>query len=137
MGVGKRIVLAMLALILVACSGKPSDSEVERLFSEQNKTFGLDKILGFEHVHRINGYEQEGQRYIVEMQFDVVMKMGYQEVVEELRRDAPDTFMGRAQLDHNLEVLDKEYGRFQKGDRFTKKRQMALQRTEAGWVLVR
>jgi len=134
---GRWVVSALLALTLVGCSNKPSDAEAERLFGEQNASLNVAEIFRFENARRINGYEQDGKRYVVEMQFEVVTKMDYEEVVDALRRDTPDNFLARAQLTHNIEILEKEYGRFKKGDRFTKKRPMVLQRAESGWVLAK
>lgn len=132
---GRWVVGALIVLALAGCSSKPSDAEAMRLFSEQNASMNVLDIFSFENVRRVNGYEQDGQRYIVEMQFDIVTKMDFQQVVEVLQRKTPDSMFGRAQLSHNLEVLEKDFGQFKKGDRFTKKRPMLLQRTEAGWSL--
>lgn len=132
---GRWVVWASLALTLAACSSKPSDAEAERLFGEQNASLNVAEIFAFENVRRVNGYAQDGQRYVVEMQFDVVTKMDYEAVVIELRRKTPGNFLATAQLSHNLETLEKEFGHFKKGDRFTKKRPMVLQRAESGWTL--
>ncbi|TXI24955.1 MAG: hypothetical protein E6Q67_01765 [Roseateles sp.] len=134
MGIARRLFLALFALSLAACSGKPSDSEATRLFNEENQRLGLADLFDIENAKRVNGYEKEG-RYVVEMQFDVVVKMDYQEMVDALTRKAGDDFLARGQLNANIEVLQREYGKFTKGQRFTKKRPMVLQRTEAGWAL--
>jgi hypothetical protein len=131
----RRMVLAMLALLLTACSGKPSDAEVVLLFAEDNKRLDVAWLFDFANVKRINGYEQDRQHYVVVMEFDVIARMGYEETVEGLRRRSGDSFFARQQLSLNLATLQKEFGEFKKGQRFTKERPMLLQRTEAGWQL--
>ena len=84
---------------------------------------------------RVNGLEQDGHRYAVEMQFDLVARMDSDEMVIQLTQKAGTDFFSRARLTSDLEVLRREFGVFQKGKRFSKKRPMLLQRTEAGWIL--
>lgn len=134
MAIARLLILALLALSLAACSSKPSDSEATRLFNEENQRLGVADLFDIENAKRVNGYEKDG-RYVVEMQFDIVPKMDYQQMVDDLTRKAGDNFLARAQLNSNIEVLQREYGKFTKGQRFTKKRPMLLQRTEAGWAL--
>lgn len=135
MAVLRSMGMMVLSLLLAACSGKPSDSEAERLFAEQNKQLGFAELFAVENVKRINGFEQDGQRYVVEMQFDLVARMSSEEIAANLNRKAGTDFFARARLTSDLEVLQREYGVFNKGQRFTKKRPMVLQRTEAGWAL--
>lgn len=127
--------LVLLSLLLAACSGKPSDAEAERLFAEQNKQLGFEELFDVENVKRVNGFEKEGQRYVVEMQFDLVARLSSDDIVVNLIQRAGGDFFAKARLNSDIETLKREYGVFQQGQRFTKKRQMVLQRTEAGWAL--
>jgi len=131
----RRLVLALVALPLVGCSGKPSDAEALRLFSEDNKRIQALEFFEIENPKRINGYEKEGL-YILEIQFDLIAKLDAQDLVDALTRQAGPSFFGQQQLSSDLQALKREFGTtFKKGERFTKKRPVVLRRTEAGWAL--
>ena len=49
----RRMCWVLLSLLLAACSGRPSDSEAERLFAEQNKQLGFAELFDFENVKRV------------------------------------------------------------------------------------
>ncbi len=134
MTVFRWVTLLLVSLLLAACSGKPSDAEAERLFAEQNKQLGIAELFDIENVKRVNGFEQ-GQRYVVEIQFDLVARMSSDEMVIRLTEKAGTEFFAKARLNSNLEALRSEFGTFEKGKRFTKKRSILLQRTETGWAL--
>lgn len=131
----RRLTLALFALPLAACSGKPSDAEAVRLFGEDNKRLKALQFFDIENPKRVNGYERDGY-YVIEMQFDIIPKLDSDELTVALTEMAGTSFFGRQQLVEDLAVLKREYGTFKKGQRFTKTRPVVLRRTEAGWALV-
>lgn len=130
----RHLTFALLALALAGCSNKPGDADALRLFEEDNRRLKVDDLFAFENPRRVNGYEQ-GQFYVVEMGFEVVAKVDYDEAVVELASKGGGDLFLKMRADHELQVLQTEFGKFSKGQRFTKKRPMALKRTEAGWAL--
>ena len=131
----RHLTLALAVLALAGCSNKPGDADALRLFEEDNRRLKVDDLFAFENPRRVNGYEQ-GQYYVIEMEFEVVAKVAYDEAVAELARKAGGDLFSKMSMDHDLQVLQNEFGKFSKGQRFTKKRPIALKRTEAGWALV-
>lgn len=135
MAIARRVVLTLLALSLAACSSKPSDAEALRLFNEEQKGFNSLGLFDVENVQRVNGYEKDAQHYVVEMQFDLITKTEFQEAVEKLTPKTGDDFTVRNERSAIIDFLKREFGTFKKGQRFTKKKPIVLQRTEAGWAL--
>lgn len=124
-------------LALVGCSGKPSDDEAVRLFKGRSPQFKSEQRFDIDDVRRINGYENDSPYHVVELQFDLVARVSYEELVDELTKKAGGDFIAVTTLrDQMIPALDKESGRFTKGQRLTgRTKKMLLRRTESGWAL--
>ncbi len=129
----KNIFLFITLLLLIGCSEKPSQSEIEKLINEK---FYSNELYDVENLKKVNGY-QHNNTYVVELEYDMVFKLSLRDLAEEAKKMSQEErqaallsgFMG----EQSLFLIRALFGDFKKGDRFNKKEEVTLINTEKGW----
>ncbi len=129
----KRALTALfLAMLLTACSGKPSVDELQQLVSIELNATGSDAIYTIENFTKINGYEKDDRHYVAEVSYDLVFRKGLQDVAVEAEQ-APGGPLEKMTQGMGLMTLGLLYGDFKAGDRLPQKKAITLIKTENGW----
>ncbi|MEW6765106.1 MAG: hypothetical protein AB1344_04890 [Pseudomonadota bacterium] len=120
------------AVLLTACSGKPSVDELEKLVSIELNATGGDAIYTIENFTKVNGYEKDDRHYVAEVSYDLVFRKSLQDVAVEAER-APGGPLDKMTKGMGLVTLGLLYGDFKAGDRLPQKKALTLIKTENGW----
>ncbi|MBI3346931.1 MAG: hypothetical protein HY020_06935 [Burkholderiales bacterium] len=128
-------VACALLLVLSGCSSKPSDGDAARAFNELT-TNEPPRNFTVENVRRVDGYLRDDGLYVVKVQYDMVATADYEQVVKTLGDDAGDDDLKRWYQEVSaLPAMEQKFGKFRKGQRFTRTTELLLRRSEAGWSL--
>ncbi len=120
----KLLLLLPFLLILGGCPGKPSESEIEKLFLDQQANNAFNNYYEIDNFSKTNGIEQGENTYIAEVTYDIVFKKSSDDIRNEL---GPWNSM-------KLLVLA-GIGIFPKGFRNNLSGNLTLVRSENGWIL--
>jgi hypothetical protein len=132
----KRLAAALLAtLFLWGCSGKPGDDEIESLVRNGVLSEGLGDLFRLENFTRTNGFRESDNVYIVDVEYDLVFRKGFVEVVREIRADPAGPQYGIFGSKLILTAIQSGFGQFEAGDRIHKAEKITLHDTEKGWRL--
>ncbi|TQV63271.1 MAG: hypothetical protein FNT29_07450 [Halothiobacillaceae bacterium] len=121
-----------LAVLLTACSGKPSINELQRLVAADLGATGPQAIVRVENFSKDNGYAKDDRRYVAEVSYDLVFQKGLQDVAVQAQ-NAPGGPLEKMGKGMGLMTLGLLYGDFKAGDRLPQKKKVTLIRTENGW----
>lgn len=141
------LILAMLLLWLAACTDRPGSSEIKTQVLPLLAEESVRDIIEIENLHKTNGYEAGGNRYTVDIAYDIVFKVSFAQLKREAlpKKDVTknmgqsmDGFVeGLTGLASGVALLGLGaiYGDFNVGDRFSKQDRLEFIKSEQGWVL--
>jgi hypothetical protein len=124
-----------LTLLLAACTGKPSDSDIE----EQIVAFMMNDDLSRDFVsinsiEKINGFEKNSNTYIAVVRYEIEFKKSLDDFRETLTSRSGD-ILERMQVNIAVGVLKRQYGNFSAGQKMEETREFTFINTDNGWVL--
>jgi len=74
----KIVPVLLIFLLLVACSGKPGDAQIENALNQKMTEFGLDKGFKIKNLKRTNGFEENKNTYIADVSYEIeYIKSGF------------------------------------------------------------
>lgn len=132
-------VLILFLSIVSGCSGKPDSSYIE---NEVKKVFGsvsLDKVTELKKFTKINGFEKDQNTYIVEVSYDILLKVSARDFFAKLKElDAPNK-MVRPMLPMYMvaeQVTSAIFGEnFKAGELRNVAQKLTLIKTDNGWMV--
>jgi len=124
--------IVMLTGLLAACSGKPSDGELQQLLANELDAEGPHAIYTIENFHKVNGYMKDDRRYVAEVTYDLVFTKGIKDIAAEAEQQ-PGGPLEKIGKGMGLMTLGLMYGDFKAGDRLPREQAMNLIKTEQGW----
>lgn len=131
----KTGIIVLLAFFVGACSGVPDDREVERLVRENLLSDGLGDLFALENFRKTNGFQESDNVYIVDVEYELVFRKSFVDVVREIRADPTGPQYGLFGSKLILTAIESNFGQFETGDRISKQEKIRLHRTEKGWRL--
>lgn len=133
----KRILILLgLSFFLVACSGKPSVSELEKLVAIELKANTPQAIFSIENFKKTDGLQQDAQHYSADVSYELVFNKSLQDIATQAQQ-APGGAMDKLGAGMNLVSLTLLYGDFKVGDRLPRQQTLLLVKSENGWRLAR
>ena len=133
----KRILTVLgLSLFLLACSGKPSTSELEKLVTVELKANTPQAIYSIENFKKLDGMAQDATHYSADVSYDLVFNKSLQDVATQAQQ-APGGALDKLGAGMNLVSLSLLYGDFKAGDRLQRQQTLNLVKSENGWRLAR
>ena len=133
----KRILTVLgLSLFLLACSGKPSTSELEKLVAVELKANTPQAIYSIENFKKLDGMAQDATHYSADVSYDLVFNKSLQDVATQAQQ-APGGALDKLGAGMNLVSLSLLYGDFKAGDRLPRQQTLNLVKSENGWRLAR
>ena len=128
--------LALVSAALLGCSPSlPEDSKIESLVREKALSEGFDDLFGFEAFVKTNGFRESENVYIVDVEYDLVFRKSFIDVVREIRQDPTDQRYGPLGSRFLLAAIQSNFGQFEVGDKLHKREKLRLHNTEQGWLL--
>jgi hypothetical protein len=100
-----------LAVLLTACSGKPSINELQQLVAADLGATGPQAIVRVENFSKDNGYAKDDRRYVAEVSYDLVFQKGLQDVAVQAQ-NAPGGPLEKMGKGMGLVTLGLLYGVF-------------------------
>lgn len=133
----KILPIALSALLLAACSGGPSEAEVEQQIVAHELKGMNAKVLDIDDFEKVNSYKDTPNTRVVEVSYDVVFKIGVDEIdtmIKEARlaRSASAWTLARYATD-----LQGTYGYKRKGDKVHMSKEYRFRETDNGWQMTR
>jgi len=125
-----------LSFFLLACSGKPSVSELEKLVAIELKANTPQAIYTIENFKKIDGMAQDAQHYSADVSYELVFNKSLQEIADAAGQ-APGGPLDKLGTGMNLITLSLLYGDFKAGDRLPRQQSLHLVKSENGWRLAR
>ena len=119
----KKIILLIMAVlfILAGCSTKPSADQIKELLFDK-----VDyKIFDVQHFTKVNGFWKNNNTYVADVNYDIIFKVGLDDI-------KPEGGIGAAIF---LVLLERQYGRFKKGDTRKRSQEITLIKKEKGWAI--
>lgn len=123
----------VLMLILLGCSGKPSDVEIESLFVENLLKDGGEQLFQIDNFEKTNGFEKDSKNYIADVKYDLVFVKSLSEISERLVLESKHNILNSLGAGIGLLSLKVQYGNFKAGHRITKEEKVTFIKTEKGW----
>jgi hypothetical protein len=118
--------LSVMIIFLFGCSSRPSDSQIEKLMFGDNN----DQIFRIDKFAKTDGFQKDDKSYTVDVQYNVVFKMGRKEIESAIGRDS--NLIGS--LVANL-ALYLQFGDFDKGATYLVNKKVSLIKKESGWAI--
>jgi hypothetical protein len=131
----KFISIALLAVLLSACSGLPEDKAIETMLRDSILSDGLGDLFVLENFTKTNGFRESDNVYIVDIEYDLVFQKSFNEVMREIRADPTGPQYGMFGSKLVLAAIQSNFGQFDAGDRIHKEDKVTLHKTEKGWQL--
>ena len=135
----KRLFLLILfAVFLSACTGVvPKDKEIESLVRDNLLTDGLGDLFVMKNFKKVNGFRENDNVYIVDVEYDLEFRKSFIDVVKEIRADPTGPQYGMFGSKLVLSAIQSNFGQFDVGDKIHKVEKVRLHNTENGWQLAR
>lgn len=144
----RRIVILAICIVLSACSGKPSVSQIREQVLEQIVTDSNRELIAISDFDKTNGFEKDQNTYVVNIKYKVTFKKSLQELARDLQQDAKSgSPTGNTAVDKQLNdvggalagigiiAMGFQYGDFRAGDSFEKTDKVVFIKTDNGWRL--
>lgn len=139
----RQFSIALLLLIMTACSGKPGDAEVETQVLPLLIPENMQQIAEIKNLRKSNGFEVNDNTYAVDIDYDLVFKKSYAELAKPVdaamqpQQGKTDILAGVASFFNglNLIALNMAYGDFKAGDKVSKHDRVNFIKAENGWLL--
>ena len=125
-----------LSLALLACSGAPSGSEMEKLVSIELKANTPQAVFRIENFKKLDGQLEDASHYTANVSYELVFTKSLQEIADSAGQ-APGGALDKLGAGMNLVTLSLMYGDFKAGDRLPRQQTLHLMKNEAGWRLAR
>lgn len=125
--------LYLLVILLVGCSGKPTDSEVEQQMVGNILSGGGSEIFQVENFQKVNGFEKDENTYIADVKYDLVFKTGVKDMAQQLEQKSEASPFSKLGAGLGIMALQMQYGNFEAGHRVTKEDKVTFIKTENGW----
>ena len=129
------ISIALLSILLSACSGLPEDKAIETMLRDSILSDGLGDLFVLENFSKTNGFRENDNVYIVNIEYDLVFQKSFIEVMREIRADPTGPQYGMFGSKLVLAAIQSNFGQFEAGDRIHKEDKVTLHKTEKGWQL--
>ncbi|MDH3760963.1 MAG: hypothetical protein OEU50_08265 [Gammaproteobacteria bacterium] len=135
----KRLFLLILfAVFLSACTGVvPKDKEIESLVRDNLLTDGLGDLFVMKNFKKVNGFRENDNVYIVDVEYDLEFRKSFIDVVKEIRADPTGPQYGMFGSKLVLSAIQSNFGQFDVGDKIHKQEKIRLHNTENGWQLAK
>lgn len=147
-GISAKLLLSTAAVFLTACSGKPSDSEIETQVVAQLVDNEVRQLASIESFTKTNGFEKDANTYVADIKYKVVFKKSLQDLAREAQQAAANNastgdasldkaFSGAQGMINGLAMLaiQAKFGDFKRGDSLERTDRLAFIKTEKGWML--
>ena len=131
----KFISIALLSVLLSACSGLPEDKAIETMLRDSILSDGLGDLFVLENFTKTNGFRESDNVYIVDIEYDLVFQKSFNEVMREIRVDPTGPQYGMFGSKLLLAAIQSNFGQFDAGDRIHKEDKVTLHKTEKGGQL--
>ena len=131
----KLVVIALLSILLSACSGLPEDKAIETMLRDNILSDGLGDLFVLENFTKTNGFRESDNVYIVDIEYDLVFQKSFVEVMREIRADPTGPQYGMFGSKLVLAAIQSNFGQFEAGDQIHKVDKVTLHKTEQGWQL--
>lgn len=131
----KKISLVLLSLALVACSGKPSDRQIEQLVSAVILSDGGAETYELSDFEKTNGLAKNEQLYIADIRYQLTFKKGFDELSDQVINEPGDSPFETVGAGFKLMTMRMQFGDFKAGDSIIKEDRVQLVNTEEGWRL--
>lgn len=123
----KIALLIALSIALGACSAKPGENEIRKLFIDSfMQSDGLVDILAIDNFIKTNGFEKDEKTYVADVAYDIVFKRN-RSVMKSVAKTPNVTDMT------NDALLMLRFGDFKAGDKKHEAAKITLIKTEGGW----
>ena len=123
----------LVVLGLSACSGKPSSRIISKALELQLEDQGLDQLFDIRNVTKTNGYVDGEDRYVADVEYDLVFKQSYQELADQLEENDDGELLSTIGAGIGLIAIRLQYGEFNAGDTEHQVSRLNLINTEQGW----
>ncbi len=134
MTMNKYFVIMLLGIVLSACTKVvPTDREVETMVRASVLSDGFGDLFALENFERTNGFRESDNVYIVDVEYDLVFRKSFVEVVREGGADPTGPQYGLFGSKLLLAAIQSNFGQFEVGDRIHKQQKIRLHKTEKGW----
>ncbi|MCF8304483.1 MAG: hypothetical protein K9I94_14510 [Bacteroidales bacterium] len=129
----KKLIYALVVIVLTGCSGKPGSRQVEKQIENYLIGNGLEKLYEVENVKKVNGILENDNTYIAIVKYELIFKMNLEEYGKTL--DDNDV-MGSFNDFGNLLSIIISYGEVKEGDKIERKDEFTFIKTDNGWRLM-
>ena len=127
----KRLILLTFALLLAACSMKPSDEMISQQVQQQLMQRYGDTIFEVANFKKINGITRDDNHYDAEVEYEMRFLVNLEDATDALQKKSGSIFAAGMEAT----ALGLTYGNFKKGETISKKEWVKFVRSEQGWML--
>ncbi len=125
-----------LSFFLLACSGAPSSSEMEKIVNTELKTNSQHAVFTIENFQKMDGILEDAQHYTADVSYELVFTKSLRDMADSAGQ-APGGALDKLGAGMNLVTLSLLYGDFKAGDRLPRQQTLHLIKSENGWRLAR
>jgi len=129
----KLFTVLLIALLLTACSKKPTVLEMQQQFEATLQQDGRDQLFSVENFQKTNGFQKSDNIYVADVKYDLVFKKDFGQVLEEMKEQARDNPVQVFSDGMSSMALRLQYGDFKAGLRISQEEKLTFIKTEQGW----
>lgn len=129
----RNAILLVLLIFLSACSGKPSNAELERQLWASLEADGVGEIFSLTDFEKLNGYEKSDRIYIADVRYQLTFRKDLEAWAEEIKQSSEDKPFEAFGAGMGLVALQLRYGNFKAGDTISQADKITYIKTEKGW----
>jgi hypothetical protein len=127
----KRFAVLLVAVLLSACSMKPSDEMIAQQVTAQLMQRHSSAIFEVVNFHKVNGISRDKNHYEAEVEYDLRFLVDLKDAGERLQQQSGSIFAAGMEAT----ALGLAYGNFKKGDTLHKQEWVKFIRSEKGWLI--
>jgi hypothetical protein len=127
----KKFAVLLVAVLLGACSMKPSDELIAQQATTQLLQQYGDTIFEVSNFRKVNGISRDDNHYEAEVEYDLRFLVDLQDATERLQQKSGSIFAASLEAT----ALGLTYGNFKAGDTIHNKEWLHFVRSEKGWLI--
>ena len=127
----KRLLLLSLALLLTACSMKPSDELIAQQVTAMLLQQHGNAIFEVVNIKKVNGIARDDNHYDAEVEYEMRFLVDLEDATDALQKKSGSIFAAGMEAT----ALGLRYGNFKRGDTLHKKEWIYFVRSEQGWLI--
>lgn len=128
------LLVLLLSTLLAACSQPPDHPAIRQALNRQLQQAHLGELFTVIQIDDARSYRHDDNHYTVDVHYTLQAKRDLDAYTQAVKNDPDRGTMDRLAMIVTLSTVRRRFGDFAKGDTFSEKQRISLERTNDGWT---